>query len=73
MDQNQKVQITDGGNVGPDVISPLEGAPDDKSGEPPVLPSNPPPNGKILVYQKYIEKKCKEEKKKKEKMKQKKK
>jgi hypothetical protein len=46
---------TDGGNVGADLISPLEGASDDKSDEPPVLPSNPPPNGKIIVYQKYLE------------------
>jgi hypothetical protein len=46
---------TDGGNVGPDVISPQEGASDDKSDEPPVVPSNPPPNGKILMYQKYLE------------------
>ncbi len=46
---------TDGGNVGTDIISPQEGAADDKSDEPPVLPSNPPPNGKILMYQKYLE------------------
>jgi hypothetical protein len=46
---------TNGGNVETDVISPLEGALDDKSDEPPVLPSNPPPNGKILMYQKYFE------------------
>jgi hypothetical protein len=44
-----------GDNVGTDVISPQEGASDDKSDEPPVLPSNPPPNGKILAYQKYLE------------------
>ncbi len=57
-------EVTDGGdtsiyvpgdNVGTDVISPQEGASDDKSDEPPVLPSNPPPNGKILAYQKYLE------------------
>jgi hypothetical protein len=46
---------TDGGNVGTNVISPLEGASDDKSDEPPVLPSNHLPNGKILMYQKYLE------------------
>jgi hypothetical protein len=40
----------DGGNVGTDIISPQEEASDDKSDEPPVLPSNPPPNGKILMY-----------------------
>ncbi len=44
-----------GDNVGTDVISPQEGASDDKSNEPTVLPSNPPPNGKILMYQKYLE------------------
>ncbi len=38
-----------------DIISPQEGASDDKSDEPPVLPSNPPPNGKIFMYQKYLE------------------
>jgi hypothetical protein len=44
-----------GDNVGTDFISPREGASDDESDEPPVLPSNPPPNGKILAYQKYFE------------------
>ncbi len=44
-----------GDNVGTDVISPREVASDDKSDEPPVLPSNPQPNGKILMYQKYLE------------------
>jgi hypothetical protein len=44
---------TDGCNVGTDDISPRDGASDDKSDEPPVLPSNSPPNGNILVYQKY--------------------
>jgi hypothetical protein len=38
-----------GDNVGTDVISPQEGASDDKSDESPVLPSNPPPNEKILT------------------------
>jgi hypothetical protein len=50
-----EIEGTDGGNVGTDVISPQEGASDDKSDEPQVLPSNPPPNGKILIYQKYLE------------------
>ena len=40
---------------GTDIISPQEGASDDKSDEPPVLPSNPPPNVKIFMYQKYFE------------------
>ena len=42
-----------GGNVGTDVISPQEGASDDNSDEP-LVSSNPPPNGKILAYQKCI-------------------
>jgi hypothetical protein len=43
-----------------------------KSDEPPVLPSNPPPNGKILMYQKKIGiKKQREEEKKKKKRKRK--
>jgi hypothetical protein len=46
-----------GDNVGTVVISPQEGASDDKSYEPPVLPSNPPLNGKLLVYQQFLEKK----------------
>jgi hypothetical protein len=46
---------TDGGNVGTDIISPQEGASGKKSDEPPILPSNPPPNGKIFMYQKYLE------------------
>jgi hypothetical protein len=46
---------TDGDNVGADVISPQEGASDDESDEPPVLPSNPPPNGKFLAYQTFLE------------------
>ncbi len=50
-----ELEGTDGGNVRTDIISPQEGASDDKSDEPPVLPSNPPPNGKILMYQKYLE------------------
>jgi hypothetical protein len=50
-----KLEGTDGGNVGTDIVSPQKGASDDKSDEPPVLPSNPPPNGKILMYQQYLE------------------
>ncbi len=38
-----------GDNVGTDVISPREVASDDESDEPPVLPSNPLPNGEILT------------------------
>ncbi len=44
-----------GDNVGTDVISPQEGASDDKSYEPQVLPSNPPLNGKLLAYQQFLE------------------
>ena len=44
-----------GDNVGTDVISPREGASDDKSDEPPVLPSNPPISGKALKFQQYLE------------------
>jgi hypothetical protein len=50
-----ELEGTDGGNIGTDIISPQESASDDKSDEPPVLPSNPPPNGKIFMYQKYLE------------------
>ncbi len=50
-----ELEGTDGGNVGTDIISPQEGASDDKSDEHPVLPSNPPPNGKIFMYLKYVE------------------
>ncbi len=50
-----ELEDTDGGNVGTDIISPQEGASDDKSDEPPVLPSNPLPNGMIFMYQKYLE------------------
>jgi hypothetical protein len=46
---------TYGGNVGTDVISPREGASDDKSDEPPVLPSNPALSGKLLAYQQFVE------------------
>jgi hypothetical protein len=44
-----------GGNVGTDVISPQEGASDEKSDEPPVVPSNPPLSGKALMFQQYME------------------
>ncbi len=36
-----EIEGTDGGNVGTDIISPQEGASDDKSDEPPVLPWTP--------------------------------
>jgi hypothetical protein len=49
-----KLEGADGGNVGPDIISPQEGTFGDKSDEPPVLPSKPPPNGKIFMYHKYL-------------------
>ena len=49
-----ELEGTDGDNVGTDVISPQEGASDDKSDEPPVLLANPPPNEKIFMYQKYL-------------------
>jgi hypothetical protein len=44
-----------GDNVGTDVISPQEGASDDKSDKHPVLPSNPPLSGKLLAYQQFLE------------------
>ncbi len=44
-----------GDNVGTDVISPQEGASDDKSDEHPVLPSNLPLSGKLLAYQQFWE------------------
>ncbi len=44
-----------GDNVGTDVTSPREGASDDKSDELPVLPSNPPLSGKLLMYQQFLE------------------
>ncbi len=50
-----ELEGTDGGNVGTDVISPQEGASDDKSDEPSVLPSNPPLSGKLLAYQQFLE------------------
>ncbi len=44
-----------GDNVGTDVISLQEGASDDKSDEPPVLPSNSLLSGKLLAYQQFLE------------------
>jgi hypothetical protein len=44
-----------GTSIGTDVISPQEGASDDKSYEPPVLPSNPTLSGKLLAYQHFLE------------------
>jgi hypothetical protein len=44
-----------GDNVQTDVISPQEGASDDKSDEPPVLPFNPALSGKLLAYQQFLE------------------
>ncbi len=46
---------TDSGNFGTDVISPQEGASDDKSDEPPVLSSNLPLSGKLLAYQQFLD------------------
>ncbi len=58
-----------GDNVPTDVISPPEGASDEKSDESPVIPSNPPLSGKLLAYQQYIEsKKQQEEEKRKKKI-----
>jgi hypothetical protein len=45
-----ELEGTDGGNVGTDIMSPQEGASDDKNDGLQVLPSNPPPNGKIFMY-----------------------
>ncbi len=50
-----ELEGTDGGYVGTDIISPQEGASDDKSDKPLVLPSNPLSNGKIFMYEKYLE------------------
>ena len=59
-------------NVGTDVISPQEGASDEKSDEPLVVPSNPLLSGKALMFQQYMEsKKQQEEEKKKKKRKRK--
>ncbi len=56
-----------------DVISPPEGASEEKSKESPVLPSNAPLRGKALQFQQYLEaKKQQEEQKKKKEKKQRK-
>ncbi len=68
---DSSINVT-GDNVQTDVISPAEGASNDKSNEPPPLPSNSPLSGKLLGYQKNLvskkqhdeEKKKKREKKK---------
>ncbi len=44
-----------GDNVGTDVISPQEGASDEKSHKSPVLPSNAPLSGKALQFQQFLE------------------
>ncbi len=62
-----ELEGTDGGNVGTDVISPQEGASDDKSDEPPVLPSNPPLSGKLLAHQQFLESKNNKKKRKRKK------
>jgi hypothetical protein len=51
---DSSINVT-GDNVQTDVISPPEGASNDKKDEPPVLPSNPPLSGKLLAYQKKLE------------------
>ncbi len=51
----QESEGTDGGNDRTDIISPWERASDNKSDEPPVLPSNPPQYGKIVTFEKYLE------------------
>ncbi len=56
-----------GDNVGTDVISPREGASDDKSDEHPVLPSNPPLSGKLQAYQQFLEQNIQQEEEKKKK------
>jgi hypothetical protein len=53
-----------GDNVETDVISPQEGASDDKIDEPPVLPSNLPLSGKLLVYQQFMDSKKKRQREK---------
>ncbi len=54
-----------GDNVGTDVISPREGASDEKSDEPPVVPSNPPLSGKALMFLQFMESKKQQEEEKK--------
>jgi hypothetical protein len=51
------------------VISPGEGGSDDKIDGSTILPTNPPLNGKLLMYQKYLESKQKQEEEKKKKRK----
>ena len=77
--ENQKgpqSEVTDGGNtsinvpgvnIGTDVISPGEGDSDDEINESTVLSPNPPLTGKLLMYQKYLESKQKQEEEKKKK------
>ncbi len=57
-------EVTDGGdtsinvpgvNIGTDGIVPGEGGPEDKIDGSTVLPSNPPLNGKALLYKQYLE------------------
>jgi hypothetical protein len=81
--ENQKgpeLEVTDGSytsinvtgdNIGTEVISPGDGGSDDKSDGSTVLPSNPPLNGKALLYQQYLyqNKNKRKRKKKKEKKK----
>jgi hypothetical protein len=50
---DSSINVT-GDNVRMDVISPREGASDDKSDEPPVLPSNLLLSGKLLAYQQFL-------------------
>jgi hypothetical protein len=56
-----------GDNIGTEVISPGDGGSDDKSDGSTVFPSNPPLNGKALLYQQYLESKQKQEEEKKKK------
>jgi hypothetical protein len=54
-----------GDNVPTDVISPPEGASEEKSDESPVLPSNAPLRGKALQFQQFLEAKKQQEEQKK--------
>jgi hypothetical protein len=56
-----------GDNVQTNVISPQEGASDEKSDEPLILPSNSPLSGKALKFQQYLEAKKQQEELKKKK------
>jgi hypothetical protein len=71
-------EVTNGGNtsinvpgvnIGTGVISPGEGGSDNKIDGSTVLPSNLPLTGKLLMYQKYLESKQKQEEKKEKKKK----